>query len=86
MGVARYYGMAPIWKQHDDWCAQMVIEILFADVNCSRGRAYLLARSKLVDGRCVLKEKYKELHVKMVSTVLSSRIETYLQVQNISLI
>jgi hypothetical protein len=47
MGVAGYYGMSPIWKQHDDWSAQTGTEIPFADVNCSRGRAYLLARSKL---------------------------------------
>jgi hypothetical protein len=72
MGVAGYYGMALIWKQHDDMRAQTGIEIPFADVNCSRGRAYLLVRSKLVDGRYVLKEEYMELHRKMVSTVLSS--------------
>jgi hypothetical protein len=83
MGVAGYYRMAPIWIQHDDMCAKMRTEIPFADVNCIQGRAYLLARFKLVDGRYVLKEEYKELHAKMVSTMLSSRLETYLQVQNI---
>jgi hypothetical protein len=57
MGVAGYYGMEPIWKEHDELCVKTGCEIPFVGVNCSRGRAYLLTRSKQVDGKYVLKEE-----------------------------
>jgi hypothetical protein len=44
MGVAEYYGMAPIWKEHDELCVKMGSEIPYVDVNSRRSRSYLVSK------------------------------------------
>jgi len=71
MGVAGYYGMTPVWKEYDESCVSLGSEKPFSDVLCKRSRNYLLARSKLVDGKYVLqKPKFEALHKEMVSFYL----------------
>lgn len=68
MGVSGYYGKQEQWRAHDESCIDQGSEVPFSDVSCPRSRDYLLARSKIVDGKYVLqKPEYIELHKSMVS-------------------